>query len=171
MVAPRPFANLPVPTCADVARFMNRVTITDDCWLINGCPTGNGYVQFQYQGCRVLAHRFAFLVAAGWLPDDMLDHGCRVTNCVKPWHLEPVDNRENQARGYSPISTNIHKTHCIRGHEFAPENTRIVRTTGERVCLTCRRADDLRRFHARDEEWREQRRQRRRAARRVESFS
>lgn len=29
------------------------------------------------------------------------------------------------------------KTHCIRGHEFTEDNTRISPTNGQRVCLAC----------------------------------
>jgi len=29
------------------------------------------------------------------------------------------------------------KTHCVRGHEFTPENTRIATADGARVCRAC----------------------------------
>lgn len=31
------------------------------------------------------------------------------------------------------------RTHCLRGHEFTPENTRVHRTTGGRQCKACQR--------------------------------
>ncbi len=42
------------------------------------------------------------------------------------------------------------RTHCRKGHEFTPENTRNVKRGNRRcrVCLTCRRAHDRRRHDA-----------------------
>ena len=44
----------------------------------------------------------------------------------------------------TPAGRFSHATHCVHGHEFTPENTRLsrnprVRSGVERVCLTCRR--------------------------------
>lgn len=39
-------------------------------------------------------------------------------------------------------------THCLRGHEFTPENTRI-KATGKRRCRTCERAWDNERMRRR----------------------
>ncbi len=40
----------------------------------------------------------------------------------------------------------IHKKEsCSRGHAFDPENTGIIKSTGKRVCLSCKKArDDIR---------------------------
>jgi hypothetical protein len=46
-------------------------------------------------------------------------------------------------RDTSPPAINARKTHCIHGHRFTPENTRIrTRRSGEveRCCLACERA-------------------------------
>ena len=29
------------------------------------------------------------------------------------------------------------KTHCVNGHEFNPENTRVSNYNGQRICITC----------------------------------
>lgn len=41
---------------------------------------------------------------------------------------------------------NINKTHCIRGHEFTPENTYIT-PRGTRNCKECRRTNQRERRH------------------------
>lgn len=77
----------------------------------------------------------------GPIPEGLdLDHLCRVRQCVNPDHLEPVTARENLMR--SPLtqaSINSAKTHCKRGHEFTPDNTRIFPKSGSRCCKTCER--------------------------------
>jgi len=52
--------------------------------------------------------------------------------------LEPVTHRVNILRGVGTGAKNAVKTHCKRGHEFTPENTR--RTEAGRTCVTCIRA-------------------------------
>ncbi len=137
MVAPTPTPNseLPVPTAKDVQRFMKRVLMTDDCWLMQGATT-NGYVQFMYQSKRVMAHRFAYMVFESLIPDDLqIDHLCKTRNCVNPDHLEPVTSRENLRRDPNNITTiNASKTECIRGHDFAEA---YLMPDGEKRCLHC----------------------------------
>ena len=40
---------------------------------------------------------------------------------------------------------NASKTHCKHGHEFTPENTYIIPTSGSRRCRTCKSEADTRR--------------------------
>jgi hypothetical protein len=62
-----------------------------------------------------------------------VDHLCFNTLCCNPEHLRLLPNLENARRQRSAF-----KTHCIRGHEFTPENT--IRTGGNRRCRECARA-------------------------------
>lgn len=57
--------------------------------------------------------------------------------CVRPAHLEAVTQKVNTLRGTSPAAIHAVKTHCIRGHEFTPENT-YLRPSGGRQCIECR---------------------------------
>lgn len=125
----------------DVERFWLRVDKggPGGCWLWTGCIGTAGY-GFFYTGVRQAnAHRFAYEAAVGPIPDGMqLDHLCRVRRCVNPGHLEAVSSRENTLRGHGPAALNARQTHCIRGHEFTPENT-YVRSNRSRDCRECKR--------------------------------
>lgn len=79
------------------------------CGECNGClrwtkgKTGQGYGSFYVNGRRVLAHRFAYELDVGPIPEyHQVDHvrarGCRHRDCVKTAHLEPVSLEENVRR-------------------------------------------------------------------------
>lgn len=109
------------------------------CWLWGGFTEPKGYGRFQVGGAARLAHRISYELHVGPIPDGLvLDHLCRVRNCVNPEHLEPVTSRENTLRGETPAAANVTKTHCLRGHEFTAENTRAT-LKGGRSCRACER--------------------------------
>jgi hypothetical protein len=109
-----------------------------ECWLWTASQRGNGYGQFTVNGKGVSAHRFAYELMIGPIPEGLdLDHLCRARACVNPAHLEPVTNAENILRGTCPPAINARKTHCPRGHEYTPENT-YVNPAGGRECRACR---------------------------------
>lgn len=111
-------------------RFWSKVDRSGDCWLWMGTrgPSGYGY----YSGRR--AHRLSYEDMVGPIPDGLvMDHLCRNPPCVNPAHLEPVTTLENTRRGIWHT-----KTHCVRGHEFTPENTRLDNGV-HRVCRACDR--------------------------------
>jgi hypothetical protein len=113
------------------------------CWLWTAARVGNGYGLFSVDRRLVRAHRFAYELLVGPIPEELdLDHLCRVRHCVRPTHLEPVTRRENLRRGVGVMATvarHAAKTHCTRGHEYSPQNT-YVDPRGNRQCRTCRLA-------------------------------
>jgi HNH endonuclease len=115
-------------------RFWSKVDRYTECWLWTGTKTPEGYGQFWDGERAVMAHRYAYELLVGSIPESMeLDHLCRVRDCVWPGHLEPVTSRENVHRSLSPMGINSRLTRCRRGHEF----TGIWR--GRRTCRTCTR--------------------------------
>lgn len=115
--------------------FFRGVVQDGDCWRWLGARDSSGYGRFRGQP----AHRWSYERLRVEIPDDLfIDHLCRNRACVNPWHLEPVPNRENILRGVSPTAANARKTHCVHGHEFTPENTRIC-SRGWRACKACER--------------------------------
>lgn len=126
-------------------RFWSKVEKTNSCWLWTDALTHNGYGKFRVKEKTVRAHRIAYEIQKGMIPDGLiLDHLYRVRRCVNPEHLEIVTHKENKIRGESNNQYRG-KTHCIRGHEFTKENTRLRefkhKITGDitfkRDCKTC----------------------------------
>lgn len=71
------------------------------CWLWTGTIAPNGYGYFAIKGRSQQAHRVAYELLVGPIPDGLdLDHLCRVRACVNPDHLEPVTRSENNRRGF-----------------------------------------------------------------------
>ncbi|MYR63887.1 hypothetical protein GTY54_49370 [Streptomyces sp. SID625] len=109
-----------------------------------------------WNGHTVLAHRLAYEAAHGDIPEEIdgqravIDHKCRVFQCVNVAHLELVTNGENILRGATVFAANAGKTHCSAGHEFTPENTGR-NSRGNRTCLTCVRTHQENRNAARRE--------------------
>jgi HNH endonuclease len=110
----------------------------DECWPWLGKlgTTGYGHFTVSYRGHP--AHRLAYELVNGPVPDTLvMDHLCRNRGCCNPAHLEPVTNRENILRGVGLPAVHFAKTHCPRGHEYTPENTRWSRGGTTRNCRTC----------------------------------
>lgn len=126
-------------------RFWDKVKKTETCWLWTAALSLDGYGRFQLDGGPRLAHRVAYQLQVGPIPEGLqLDHLCRVRNCVNPAHLEPVSHQENCARG---INAQTEKTSCPRGHKYVTENT-YIDPRGWRGCRECRRRS-RREFEAR----------------------
>jgi hypothetical protein len=114
----------------------------DECWPWLGIIDRNGYGKLWVPSNRnqIGAHRVAYELMVGPIPAGMtIDHvrawGCTRRDCVNaPAHMEPVTPRVNTLRG-----VNVQKTHCKRGHEYTPENTRDAPPNGQRVCRACAR--------------------------------
>jgi hypothetical protein len=122
-------------------RWESKVRRTRTCWLWTDVPDAYGYGKIIVKGKWYRAARLGYEHFVGPIPEGLeLDHTCRVRLCVRPSHLEPVPGKVNILRGNGPAAINARKTHCIRGHEFTPENTAMVNTGRGRVgrrCLTC----------------------------------
>lgn len=114
-------------------------TNPNECWVWPGARNTGGYGVVKYRGRSRVAHKLAYEMLVGPVPDGLvLDHLCRVRECVNPAHLEPVTQQENVLRGPGTWAfRNRSKSHCINGHEFAGENL-YTSPEGYRQCKTCR---------------------------------
>lgn len=111
-------------------------------WIATTSSQGYGIMARKY------AHRLSYEFYVGPIPEGLvIDHLCRVRNCVNPAHLQPVTQGTNVNRGASGRSlaaTNRKRakarTHCPHGHEYTKENTKYeTKRTGsiQRRCITC----------------------------------
>lgn len=111
----------------------------ETCWEWQAALVA-GYGTFTpTTGKAAHAHRWAYEQMIGPIPDGLhLDHLCRNTKCVNPWHLDPVTPKVNAERGERPM-----RTHCPQGHPYSGEN--LYRYTDKRgytrrYCRTCMKA-------------------------------
>lgn len=120
-------------------RFWAKVEKTDECWLWTAGLDRDGYGSFRMNNRNWRVHRIAFEDTGQVIPEGLvIDHLCRVRNCVNPDHLEPVTNGENVLRGDTVTAKNARKTVCDSGHDFTPENTGWQSSvTPKRYCKKC----------------------------------
>lgn len=125
-------------------RFKSKFLISaSGCWDWTGKINKNNaklkYGRFVFDGQRILAHRFSYMVYKGVVQNGLeLDHLCRNTLCVNPSHLEAVSRKENVLRGHSPAANHARKTCCKNGHDFNIKNTWFYKD--RRDCKLCHRA-------------------------------
>lgn len=113
----------------------------DDCWIWMKRLEDTGYARFRVGKKPYMAHRWSFEFLRVEIPYGLdLDHLCRNSACVNPWHLEPVNDYVNVVvRGTGLTARNARKTHCLRGHPFDEANTYITPKRGRRQCRACGR--------------------------------
>lgn len=122
-------------------RFWDFVDKTATCWLWTGRTDRDGYGAFCANYNDYRAHRYAYIQLVGDIPQDLvIDHLCRVRNCVNPSHMEPVTMTTNTMRGEGEGVRNSQKTHCKYGHEYTEENTYRYNNGKWRNCRKCKAA-------------------------------
>lgn len=120
-------------------RFARQTVRNGDCLLFQGALNWGGYGKFWFNGRTMAAHKYAYEVAKGPVPDGAtIDHLCRTRHCVEASHLEAVTLQENLQRA---LLRPEKRTHCPQGHEYTLENTRMVASKYNpyRSCITCSR--------------------------------
>ena len=91
---------------------------SSECWFWIAPLNSGGYGTFYWKGKRVGAHRAAYELFRGPIPDDReIDHLCRNRDCVNPDHLDLVTHRENLLRGRTTPAAAIagHARRDVRG--------------------------------------------------------
>ena len=129
-------------------RLWARVAKTDaGCMEWQGARTTKGYGKTWFQGRTVGAHRVAWIVTHGAIPDGLqVCHSCDNPPCINPAHLflgTAAENQADKGRKGRARNQNAAKSHCPRRHEFTPENT-YINPRGSRECRICKRARSTR---------------------------
>lgn len=124
-------------------RFWSRVETSDGCWLWTGGIGGGGYGAFYFHGRQQQAHRVAWELTNGPIPDGMIIcHHCDNRRCVRPDHLFLGTHRDNTddmvAKGRQRQGANhpmhLHPEYAPRGngHGRAKLTEDIVRIARNR---------------------------------------
>jgi hypothetical protein len=114
----------------------------------------SGYGALKLKGKKVNTHRLAYELVKGEIPDGMcVCHSCDNRKCIEISHLwlgSKADNNRDMGQKGRAVSVNGDKTHCPKGHEYTPSNTRLgINSVGgpSRTCKTCHR--EINREHMR----------------------
>jgi len=129
---------------AEQKRFDDKWTIDPSgCWLWTGGKIGQGYGEIVVRKKTWMAHRLSWELLVGPIPTGLvIDHLCRVRNCINPEHLEPVTDQVNIQRGWNvsarrgPRDAEI--PFCKRGHDYSKTRRRKM-STGKPFCVECDR--------------------------------
>ena len=116
-------------------KFLDKTMYTGDCIVWIAGLTTNGYGKFKYNNRTYRAHRFAWEIAYGPIPQDLvIDHLCRNIVCVNPAHLRAVTQRENifATGSLSPIKKQAEQMVCKRGHTLT-----LSKGKKGRICRMC----------------------------------
>lgn len=87
---------------SEVTRFWSKVDKSGECWMWLGSKVGMNYGQFYLQGRTRRAHRVAWEIAIGPIPDGLcILHICDNPSCVNPRHMRLgtyADNNKDAAQ-------------------------------------------------------------------------
>lgn len=113
-----------------------------ECWIWHGPTRTSQYGRFRVSGVDLVAHRVAYLLEIGPIPDGLVvDHQCGRPWCVNPLHLKPMTSAENSRR-------RGRMTACRNGHPYTADSA-YTYPNGSRYCKLCRSKTN-RKYHGRD---------------------
>ena len=125
--------------------------LVEPCSLWGGAIEKTGYGRRKVAGKMWMAHRYAYFLAYGEIPDGLVvDHLCFNRACVEVTRLRLLSREEN-ARRHNPACACVscapysHRVPaCAKGHDMSRPELRTKPRNGRLVgdCLECRREKD-----------------------------
>lgn len=108
------------------------------CWLWIASTMRDGYGTFFFHKKVMLAHRVAWILYKGELPDDIdVLHKCDVKYCVNPDHLYLGSDPDNATDAViRKRNFNSAKMECIQGHPLYGANLYVF-PNEKRMCRIC----------------------------------
>jgi len=111
--------------CSDACRFWDKVEKLgpDECWNWTAAKCHQGYGHFRYKKHLINAHRFAWFLTHGPVPDNLdVLHTCDNESCCNPSHLflgTHTDNmvdmvKKGRHRNYIPQKLTVHQVKAIK---------------------------------------------------------
>ncbi len=111
--------------------FWVRTMYTGDCIVFTGHLNHDGYGRLRYHGHLIMAHRLAYELTQGKIPDGFeIDHICRNRACVNTGHLQALEGTEHTIKGNKTRYGLLHR-HSGPGHDV------VRRKDGLPFCKTC----------------------------------
>lgn len=108
-------------------RFWTYVEKTETCWVWTGDRRLNGYGRANLHGRSYAAHRVAWGIANGPIPEGMpMLHKCDNPPCVRPSHLFLGTHKDNSVDKYAKGRSNT--THSGRGKKLTWREVDLIRT-------------------------------------------
>ena len=99
-------------------RFWAKVDKTGGCWNWTAHKTETGYGKVRVNGVIKSAHRHAWELLRGPIPDGMeIDHLCHNRSCVNSDHLRVCDHSTNGANRSGPPSDNTSGYRGVSWHK------------------------------------------------------
>lgn len=130
------------PKTEDVARFLDKMQITDSCWIWIGARSSAGYGHFYFYDKVVLAHRFSYELFVGPIePGKLILHreGCGNPICINPFHLymgTDADNAQDRVRWGNHISCCGEKNNSAKLSERDVLAIRSAHKSGEYISIS-----------------------------------
>ena len=136
----------------DIAAYLDARLVPEPnsgCLIWTGMISVKGYGRIIVDGRYIGAHRVAFELANGPLPQGMVpDHKCKVRCCINPRHMRALTHVENVMCGDGPTAIRARATSCLNGHPLTGDNLYIRPSSGYRSCRACKNARQQRARHA-----------------------
>lgn len=113
--------------CCFECQFWHSTKVSENgCIEWQGTRTAAGYGQVKYNGKTSRAHRVAWMIQLGEIPEGkLLMHQCDNPRCVNVAHLKPGTDKENMLECVA--RRRIAHGHRARWTKIGPENVQEVR--------------------------------------------